>query len=144
MSKCFTCLDLREIMELLYPDEEGEKDHSEHPVTAVGVVLLSMATLGASDVGKLIHFTSYSREFISAILLNMQNNKLWIDGSYDASAWLSSDGSIDNSHFWDHIDIACGTLWIPVGNAEISADPCKIFGTNVRPLASSPRPIAAK
>ena len=130
MSRSFNLLDLRNIMQFLYPEvEDDREDHDgyEHPLTAVGVVLLAAATLGTSEAGKLIHFTRYSSHFISAILLNMQNNKLWIEGGYDVSIWLSADGSINSGCFWEHIEIACGTQWLPVGDTDISADTCKVF-----------------
>ena len=130
MSQSFAVQDLLKAMQFLYPrlEEDREDDfRCEHPLTAVGVVLLTAAILGISDAGKLIHATRYSRDFISAILLNMQNNKLWTEGGYDASAWLSADGIINGDCLWEHIDIASGMLWLPVGDTNISVDPCKVF-----------------
>ena len=130
MSKIFTVVDLLSIMQLLYPEVEDDRDDDanyEHPMTAVGVVLLSAAFLGTTKAKELVLFTGYSRHFISAITLNMQNNKLWNDGVYDCSEWLSPDGAIDERGFWDHIEIACGSLWLPVGDTYIAADTCMIY-----------------
>jgi len=76
---------------------------------------------------ELRRFTGYSREFISAIGLNMQNNKWWIEGQYDTSTWLSAEGTIDPRRFWDHIEVACGSLWMPNRATKFSIDSCKIY-----------------
>src|SRR2546427_12550063 len=52
-------------------------------MTAVGLILLSAALLQTIEPRELRLFTGYSREFISAIGLNMQNNKLWTEGRYE-------------------------------------------------------------
>src|SRR5689334_18604643 len=110
------------MFQALYPDVEEDRDDEkcEHPMTAVGLVLLSAAIIGRTEVAELTVFTGYSRRFISAITSNMQNNRLWIDGRYDVSAWLSPDGAIDEVRFWDHIEFACGTMWRPVVDTHIS------------------------
>jgi hypothetical protein len=44
MSKLFTLADLRLVMQFLYPDVEhdmDDKENYEHPMTAVGLVLLA-------------------------------------------------------------------------------------------------------
>ena len=130
MGKVLSVADLRSIMQGMYPeveDDRGNNEPYEHPMTAVGLVLLSAAILGTSKPSKLAVFTGYSRSFISAITLNMQNNRLWIDGRYDTSTWLSSDGSIAASCFWEHIEVACGVLWMPAGDTHIAADTCKVY-----------------
>jgi hypothetical protein len=130
VGKLFTIADLLCVMQFLYPEVEDERDDDEnyeHPMTGVGLVLLSAALLETIEPGQLILFTGYSREFVSSIGLNMQNNKLWIDGRYDVSSWLFADGTIDERRFWDHIDIACGLLWLPNRASKFSADPCKVY-----------------
>jgi hypothetical protein len=125
MSRTLTAKDLFGMMHSLYPGiEDGRDDHDtfEHPLTAVGVVLLSAALLETIDPSFLIAFTHYSREFISAITLNMQNNKLWIEGRYDTSDWLSSTGMIYEERLWDHVEIASGTQWVPTANTRVSID----------------------
>ncbi|MBZ5683119.1 MAG: hypothetical protein LAO24_23760 [Acidobacteriia bacterium] len=97
MSRTLTAKDLFGMMHSMYPGvEDGRDDHDafEHPLSAVGVVLLSAALLENIDPSFLGALTHYSREFISAITLNMQNNKLWVEGRYDTSDWLSSTGTI--------------------------------------------------
>lgn len=130
MAKVFAVADLRQIMHGMYPEVEDERpdnDPYEHPMTAIGVVVLGAAIMGTTDASRLMLFTGYSRPFISAITLNMQNNQLWVDGRYDASSWLSSDGTIAEKCLWDHIEIACGSQWMPEGDTDIEADTCKIY-----------------
>ena len=122
--------DLHQVMRMLYPDVEDGRDDDlacEHPLTAIGVVLLSAAVLETVDAGRLTRFTRYSRHFISAINLNMQNNKLWAGGHYDTSAWLSADGSIDERELWEHVEIASGSQWMPEGDTNISIDTCQLY-----------------
>ena len=139
MSKILTVADLWPIMQFLYPeveDERNDNENHEHPMTPVGLVLLSAAVVGTTKARDLVLLTGYSRPFISAIIVNMQNNKLWIDGLYDCSEWLSSDGTIDKARFWDHIEIACGSLWLPVGDTCVSADPCMVYWNEQNPRGS--------
>jgi len=96
-------------------------------MTAAGLVLLSAAIFGTTDHTKLILFTGYSRQFISAISLNMENNQLWVDGQYKSWSWLSSDRKIDERGLWDHIEFGCGTERIPTCDREIVIDACALF-----------------
>ncbi len=130
MDTCFTVEDTRTILRTRYPDPEDPD--SEHPMALAGILLLSAAILGTTDAKTLIQFTGYSPEFISAITFNMQNNKLWFDGRYDHSGWLSSDGNIDDVGFWDHISAACGDLWFPKGDAHMAIDACAIHWNSRR------------
>ena len=77
MSKLLAVKDLRPILQAMYPDvEDGREDNEnyEHPLTAVGLVLMSAAIIGTTEAAKLTLFTGYSRSFISAITLNMRSN----------------------------------------------------------------------
>jgi hypothetical protein len=130
MSRLFRVADLRLVMQFLYPDIEDDRDdeeNCEHPITAVGLVLLSGALIGTTKAGELVRVTGYSPRFISAIETNMQNNKLWIDGLYDCSNWFFPDGTIDRTKLWEHIDIACGWLWLPGCDTDVSADTCMAY-----------------
>ena len=130
MDKVLCIADLWSVMHSMYPDvEDGREDDEnyEHPMTATGMVLLSAALLRTIGLKELLLFTGYGREFISAIGLNMQNNKLWTDGRYDTSTWLSSDGTIDERKFWDHIEVACGMLWMTTRSSSFSVDSCKVY-----------------
>lgn len=122
--------DIRLKFNLKYPDPDDPPDH-EHVMVAVGIVLLSSAILGTASVEKLVKFTGYSRNFISAIAFNMENNKLWVDGEYREDQywrWFSPDGFIDDDkEFWEHIGIACGTIWKPDAHSDDSQDTCKIY-----------------
>jgi hypothetical protein len=122
--------DIRRRLRIKYPDVDESADN-EHPMTAVGIVLVSAAVLGTTEIGRLITFTGYSSEFISAIEFNMQQNKLWVNNRYDeeeCSKWLSPARVIHNDDvFWDHICIACGDLWMPNVDSTVSADPCSVY-----------------
>jgi hypothetical protein len=76
-------------MRVMYPDLEGEWVYlhdDEHPMTAVGIVLLGAALLQIDSPRSLMSFTGYSFQFVSAIVLNMLNNRLWTNGRYDHSS----------------------------------------------------------
>jgi hypothetical protein len=122
--------DIRLKFNIKYPDVDDSPD-SEHPMTAVGIVLLSSAILGTGDIEKLIRFTGDTREFVSAIAFNMQNNNLWVNGQFEESqyrTWFAPDGTIhDDKEFWETIQIACGTVWQPEADSNVSLDPCKIY-----------------
>jgi hypothetical protein len=127
VDKLLTVADLRQILQTVYPEVENDRDDEgsyDHPMAAVGLVLLSAAII---ETQELVRFTGYSRDFISAITSNLRNNKLWIEDRYDTSAWLSAEGIIDQARFWDHIEFACGMLWQPDADSDISADPCSIY-----------------
>jgi len=126
MDKVVTIAVLRTLMNVMFPDvDDGEDD--ENVLTAVGIVLLSAAIIGSTDATKLISFNGYSLPFISAITINEQNNQLWVDSRYDASTWLSSDGTIDDECLWEHVDFACGDLRMPTADPKVEADPCRVF-----------------
>jgi hypothetical protein len=111
-----------------YP-EANDPPQTEHPMTAVGIVLISAIILGTTEISELVTFTGYSENFISAIAFNMTHNKLWVDGAYDESqfsTWLSPDRTSDDVKFWDHIEIACGNMW-RLGVEKVSFDAYKIY-----------------
>jgi hypothetical protein len=95
-------------------------------LSAVGLVLLTAALIGTKE---LVLSTGYSRRFISAITSNLENNRLWTGDEYDSSAWLLADGRIDQDRFWEHIEIACGSLWMPEAISDDSADTCAIYSS---------------
>jgi hypothetical protein len=149
MDSILTLADFRPFLQIMFPSVEDERDDDpyEHPMTAVGLVLMSAATMGTTEPMKLILFTGYSRAFIAAITLNMQNNQLWVDGRYDVSTWLSQDGNIDADCLWTHIEFACGDLWMPTADFDKGTDPCMVYwnerggyskgASNRKPLSSS-------
>jgi len=69
----------------------------------------------------------YSQEFISAIAMNMMNNRLWNNGEYDHSSWMLQDGSINDDELWMHVEMACGMLWEDEADVHISAAPCDVY-----------------
>ena len=117
---------IRASFNTLYP-EVNDPPHVEHPMTAVGVVLLYAVIRGTTDINTVVRATGYSLEFISAIAFNMQNNDLWVGGNYEkTSSWLSSEG-ICNDRFWEHIEVACRELWLSDAASNRSVDTCKIY-----------------
>jgi len=114
MSQAFRATDLKGMMHAMYPDVENgriDKASYEHPMTAVGIVLLSAAFLGTTAGRRLMAFTGYSGQFVSAIAFNMLNNRLWIDGRYEHSSWWLKNGTIGAEQLWEHIEMACGMLF---------------------------------
>ena len=126
-----TAADLLSVVRTMYPDVEDPDEYAgppyPHPVNATTVVLMSAVTLDTTDVAKLVQFTGYSHPFISAIRVNMENSRLWSDGRYDASAWLSSTGTIDDDRLFDDVDVAIGICWTPDADSGHAADPCGIY-----------------
>jgi hypothetical protein len=83
LSRPLTAKDLFGMMHSMYPDiEDRRDDHDtfEHPLTAVGLVLLSVALLENIDPSFLGAFTHYSREFISAISISESIRSLTATG----------------------------------------------------------------
>jgi hypothetical protein len=87
----------RVIHSTMYPDVD---DRCEHPVTAVGVVLLAAAVFEITDEEALVRLTAYPRPFVAAILINLRGNGVLKNGLYDCSEWLSPDKAIDDEGFW--------------------------------------------
>jgi hypothetical protein len=126
-AKKSTSADLLSMMRRMFPGTDNPDCPYEHPLNAIGVVLLSAAIFGTTDVAKLSQFTGYSCPFISSIRAHMENNGLWADGRYDTSMWLRSDGTIDGDRLWEHVMFAEGDLYVAEGVHRISAEPCSIF-----------------
>jgi hypothetical protein len=83
-ARAMTAEDIRSALQARYPDVDDDQfsiDHSgfihEHPLTAIGVVLISSVLLGTTDIDRLAEFTKYSKRFIRAIAMNMENSRLW-------------------------------------------------------------------
>lgn len=130
MDRVLTVADFKPFMQAMFPDVEDDRDDNhpyEHPMTAVGLVLMSAAAMGTTEATRLMLFTGYSRRFISAIMCNMQNNQLWVGGQYNTSGWLSSDGHIDPDRLWDQIEIACGNQWLPAADPTVAEEPCMVY-----------------
>lgn len=122
--------DIRQKLTSRFPDVNDQPE-TGHPMIAVGVVLVSAIILQTTDISRLVTFTGYSPSFVSAVAVNMVHNKLWIvGGSVDSqhSKWFSPDALVsDDREFWDHIEIACGMMWMLGINTTVALDPCKIF-----------------
>ena len=126
MQLILTAGNLRQLMTTMYPDNDS---NSEHPMDAVGTVLLAAAILGIIEEEALVRFTGYPKPFIGAILFNLRGNRVLNNGSYDCSEWFSSAGVIAGDRFWDHIEAACGYLWLQDVDFE-PLDPCQIYWNN--------------
>jgi len=136
----------KEILQALkdrYPDPEDDQVSiqfsgyvHEHPMTAIEVVLISSIVLGTTEVNKLAEFTGYSKRFIGSIASNMENNRLWEDGTYKYEGWSSGNLLPRNQHeeseFLDHVSIAEGTCWTQDAKSADSVDPCAIFWNEKR------------
>ena len=122
----FRIEDLQHMLRDMYPGIMDEHDKFEHPMTAVGVVLLSAAMLRTVNRSTLMKFTGYSSAFISAIDANMRENRLWVDGSYDTSAWLLETG-VEQDQLWENIEFACGLQWVDRACSNRIVDTCGIY-----------------
>ncbi len=133
-----TAEDLRKAFKARYPDVDDYDwalEHSgyahEHPMTAIGVVLLASVVVRTTDVIKLVKFTGYSRRFVRAIAMNMENSRLWQDGKYDHMGWSSlrlfPRNKREQTEFWDHIEIAEGSMWAANAKTDQSEDASAIF-----------------
>jgi hypothetical protein len=70
MDHVLTAKDLKNLMHVMYPDVEDDGDDKcdfEHPMTAVGIDLLTATLTGTIDEQALMGFTGYCRQFVSAI-----------------------------------------------------------------------------
>ena len=125
-----TADNLRELMRAMYPDVD---DGTEHPMTAVGIVLLAAGIFGITDEDALVRFTSYPKAFIVALIVNLRENGIWENSSYDYSGWLSDSGAIDGETLWGHVEAACGLLLLhdlDVPTLDPALDPCQIYWNN--------------
>jgi hypothetical protein len=133
-----TAEDIRTAFGMRYPDVDDDQfsiEHSgfahENPLTAIGIVLISSAVLGTTDVDRLAGFTKYGREFIRVIACNMENSRLWRDGKYHCAWWscgnLLPRGENGDSEFWDHIQIAEGSMWTAEAEPLLRHDAGAVF-----------------
>jgi hypothetical protein len=61
-------------------------------------------------------------------VVNMVNNGLWTDGGYDRSTcWLLEDGTIEPEQLWEHIEMACGMLFMPEADPAVFVDACILY-----------------
>jgi hypothetical protein len=122
--------DIRRELNRKFPDVD-DLPENEHPMTAIGVVLISAMILQSTEISRLVIFTGYSPDFISAIAFNMIHNKLWTGSGCvagEGSTWFSLDGFVrEDGEFWDQIEMACGNMWMPGIGERVSRDPCRIF-----------------
>ena len=128
-----TAADLLSMARTLDPgvDDPGECEGPyPNAVNAAKVVLMSAALLGTTNTVRLEQFTGYSRTFISAIKFNMENNHLWSDGRYDASAWLSAKVAIDDDLLSEDVEVAMGWAWTPEADSDDAIDPWSSVGRN--------------
>jgi hypothetical protein len=117
-----TAPDIRAAFKKRYPDVDDEGFSiecsgfvHEHPMTAIATVLISSIMLATTDVSRLATFTGYSERFVSAIAVNMANSRLWKNGEYECGGWSSGNllprNLEEDSEFWEHIQIAEGSLF---------------------------------
>jgi hypothetical protein len=117
--KTMAAIEIREALEKCYPDVtdlEFSIKHSgfahEHPLIAIGVLLISSIILKTTAPSKLAQFTRYSERFVRAVARNMEISGLWANDRYDFSSWYRGElVPPENREFWDHILIGEGSLW---------------------------------
>ena len=107
VSPLITSAEIRDALEERYPevtDPEFNLEHTgiahEHPLIAIGVVLISSIVLATTDPVRLMEYTRYSERFVRAVAANMQISGLWKNDKYDCSDWEC-----------DHVLIGEGSLW---------------------------------
>ena len=131
-----TAAEIRDALERRYPevtDPEFNLEHSgvahEHPLIAIGVVLISSIVLATTDAVRLVELTSYSERFVQTVAANMQISGLWRDGKYDCSDWQRGQlmPAPENRAFWDHVLIGEGSLWKRGSHAQHTEDSGLIF-----------------
>jgi hypothetical protein len=131
-----TAKEIRQALEKCYPDVtdlEFSIEHSgfahEHPLIAIGVLLISSVVLETTDPAKLVRFTRYSERFVRAVACNMEISGLWANDKYDASSWY--DGRLllspDDRRFWNHVLIGEGSLWRRSTDCHLTQDSSLIF-----------------
>ena len=80
---------------------------------------------------KLVQFTKYSKRFVCAIAVNVENSRLWNYDKYDRSSWSSGNllprNEREERAFWDHVLIAEGSLHSADANGAIVEDTILIF-----------------
>ena len=66
-----------------------------------------------------------------AISLNMENSRLWKDGRYDCAACSCNNllprNKNQDQKFWEHIEIASGSMWASDATSLDSEDACAVF-----------------
>lgn len=118
---------LQDIKQLMYAEYGDSEEDVTHPMTQVGIVLLSAAVLDTTEAAALRKFTMCSRDVISAITFNMQNNGLWTNRGYDCSSWFNCGVIMSGEEFWNHIGAACGELWFPGADRNLAIDTCNLI-----------------
>jgi hypothetical protein len=131
-----TATEIRDALETCYPDvtdPEFNLKHSgfahEHPLIAIGVVLISAIVLATTDAAKLAQYTKYSERFVRAVAANMETSGLRKDDKYDRSEWYHGQlmPPSEDRIFWDHVLIGEGSLWKSEGHCRLTRDSGLIF-----------------
>jgi len=131
-----TAKEIRGALESRYPDVtdiEFNIAHSgfahEHPLIAIGVVLISSIVLGTTDPAELERFTRYSKRFVRCVAANMENSGLWKHNKYDCSEWYCGQlvPPPENRMFWDHVLIGEGSLRKREAHSQLTRDSGLIF-----------------
>ena len=119
-------IEIREALEKSYPnvtDLEFSIEHSgsahEHPLIAIGVLLISSIVLETTAPAKLAEFTRYSERFMRAVARNMEISGLWANDRYDCWSWSRGEHvpQPENREFWDHAEL-------PAPDSGHSSDGC--------------------
>jgi len=92
-------------------DETLPEVGEDCPLFPVMVVLFSAALFQNTSVEFLVEFTSYRKDYVEAISINMRNNGLWKSGKYFRSGWFKNGELADENEFGRQVDAAVGYLW---------------------------------
>jgi hypothetical protein len=131
-----TAAEIRDLLEGCYPevtDPDFNLEHSgvahEHPLIAIGVVLISSIALATTDPARLVEYTRYSERFVRAVAANMEISGLWRNDRYDCSDWECGQlmPAAENRAFWDHVLIGEGSLWNIGRHSQLTRDSGFIF-----------------
>ena len=102
----------------------------EHPLTAIGIVLISSLVLGTTDSNRPAEFTRYSRPFVLAIQYGKQPGFGKTENTSTGAGRLVTScrsNKQEDKEFWEHIQIADGSMWTADANSLVSEDVSSIF-----------------
>jgi hypothetical protein len=75
---------------------------------AMAVLVVSLEI--GPNVDQLAKHTGYPREFVSALIKQMEEAGLWIDGLLDDQEWWDSKGELNGVALFTHAHVALGLV----------------------------------
>jgi hypothetical protein len=121
---------IRQMLNARFPELDNAPER-EHPLIAIGVVLVTAVILGSTDLRHLSTLTGYSCRFISAVSSNMRRSGLWSAQGYKPDRvrrWFSPAELVRNgTAFWEDVQVAEGSMQTQGVEISEKADPCKVY-----------------